>query len=164
MGRDRVPAAKITIFPRFFGFSLDGAVFGLEDSRLLHPFFHNEKDSIGVRMKYSVGPDGCPGPGKKRFGEEQFGKKIQMADKLVLNYNGLAAWDIVPRWRYSNESCCSDLWCPPLPAGFEGEWPVGNVKINGSVSNTTYEYPGVDWFNPMVSASDSYFRAKMHAS
>lgn len=159
--KKRVPAAKITIFPRFFGFSFDAQPFGLDKARLLQPFFHGYKDSEAVRQIFSIAPDGYPARGVVSVESiETLGKRLLAKEQIILRDKMPAAWDSVPQLRKADPSCFDRLWCPPLAVNFSGPWPVGTLKVNGSLETYVYEDPGTDGFNPMLSANDEQFEPR----
>lgn len=159
--KKHVPAANITIFPRFFGFSFDAPVFGMEDARMLQPFFHNYKDSEVVRQKFSIAPDGCPAKGavsgKKA---DPMGKRFLALEQRMLRDENRPAGDAAPFWRNADPSCFDRLWCPPLPIDFGGPWPVASVKVNESLETYVYEDPGSGGLNPMLSKNDGQFEPR----
>jgi hypothetical protein len=109
--------AKITVFPRFFGFAIDPFQSGLTASRCLHPFHHNVKRL--KELKHIYGPLGtAEGKGTcvsfaKSLSERQVADTIRSAEG---HYYYAASFDPsqVPRWNYPNRSCVDSLWCAPV--------------------------------------------------
>jgi Protein of unknown function, DUF273 len=109
--------AKITVFPRFFGFAIDPFQSGLTASRCLHPFHHNVKRWND--LKHIYGPLGtAEGKGTcvsfaKSLSKRQVAYTIRSAESY---YYYATSFDPsqVPRWNYPNRSCVDSLWCAPV--------------------------------------------------
>jgi hypothetical protein len=156
-GMDQEVSAKITIFPRFFGFGVDPAPSGLGHSRNLHPFHHGVKDRKEMLAIY--GPLGTPGTKEKcvnftnALSRQEVVRLIRSTESYFYNDKSSDP-SLVPRWKYSNDSCVDDLWCaPPVWDAGSLARAEGVVAVDGVVRNFTYSHPGRDWHSTLFSSA-----------
>lgn len=143
-------AGVITIFPRFFGFSIDAAVYGLtKGGRLLQPFHHGVKIKATVQDAY--GPLG-PEDGSQRcvawdlaYNQQQVAQILKQSDSHIRNMRS-GCPSQVPRWAQPDETCYDKLWCAP-EIRVPGLKRNGILAVNGSLAVFEYEDPGRDWYS-----------------
>jgi Protein of unknown function, DUF273 len=148
-GVQRKVVAKITIFPRLFGFAVDPYLSGLEQSRALHPFHHGVKESDNVLKHYgplgNVSGNGTCVSFSKALSRLEIVSLLKNAEKSFFSSTS-GDPSCVPRWRHLNSSCIDDLWCPPITWNASTVALVdGVVAVNGTLQKHMYSDPGRDW-------------------
>lgn len=155
-------AGKITVFPRFFGFSVDAYVHGLQSRRNLQPFHHgikkNDWPTFYVQNPDKDGFSTCkPFKENGTISDYEMGKLLQESDYTMINFPMKEA-AVVPRWKHLDEDCYKRLWCGPLEEPIT-TWPPGIVSVHGTVQNVTLQPPGEDWYNEFTAGMASRRRS-----
>jgi hypothetical protein len=147
--------AKSTIFPRFLGFVVDPALYGLRNVRNLQPFHHGVKNRTELLNAY--GPFGVARRNKtclsfaNALSKDESAKAIREGEKYGFNQTGGESSQ-VPRWQFLNSSCINDSWCPPIAWNSRSvAWAVGVVARNGVIQEFKYYDPGHEWHSVVFS-------------
>jgi hypothetical protein len=143
--------ARITIFPRFFGFGVDPHPFGIVNARSLQPFHHGIKDPDKVLKWY--GPLGREsGEGtcvsfKNAMRATEISKALRKADEYVLAFRNHAQ-EQVPRWRQQDQHCYDRMWCGPIMRNSANISTMeGLIGVNGTLYRYKFRDPGREWHN-----------------
>ena len=151
-------AGIITIFPRFFGFSIDAEVYGLtKGGRLLHPFHHGVKTNDIVMDSYApLGP--IDGSQKcvnwaLAYNQKDMAQILRQSDGVMTGMSA-GCCSAVPRWRQTTD-CFANLWCAPEernPSDAGKQRREGVITVNNSVIPYLSSEPGQDWYNLFAEA------------